>query len=196
MPQETAATVMVSAVFLRGSLVGTVVVLPEPAAETVMTAAVALPWPDAPGRTVRFPLLPPEPLTVVLPLRQVAENGPTVVPPTRTLATVASASPAPALTRTPLATTAPDLVETDPPPVLIAPLLDTLGCGARDSVPLTEMPLATEMVSACAGVRHDVAPAARRAPMLSPVSMTRVWALWNADVVMMVAFYRCGLNFS
>ncbi|OXM43451.1 hypothetical protein CFP75_38410 [Amycolatopsis alba DSM 44262] len=181
---------MVSVVFLRGSLVGVVVALPDPAAETVMTAAVALPWPDVPGRTVRFPLLPPEPLTVVLPSRHLAENGPTVVPPTRTLATVASAIPAPALTLIPLATTAPDLVETDPPPVLTAPPLDTVGCVARDSAPLTEMPLAAEMVSACAGVRHEVVPAARNAPMLRPVSMMRALTRWKVVVVMVGSFCR------
>jgi hypothetical protein len=165
-PQDTVATCTVIGFF-------------EPGAVTVMVAAVPLGPPDAPGATVRLPMLRAAAVTVVMPLWHVAENGPTLVPPTRTLATVASAMPAPARSEIPLATTAPDGEDADPPPVVIAPLLLTDGTGPECSPPLTAMPDALEAEPAADaagfGARAAVNAAAptTRAPRPAPASANR-----------------------
>ncbi|QYN18917.1 hypothetical protein [Amycolatopsis sp. DSM 110486] len=129
----------------------TVIAVFEPGVVTTMVAAVPLGPPDLPGVTVRFPVLCAAPLIVVTPFRHLAEKGPTLVPPTRTVATVASASPAPARSDIPLAATAPDREDADPPPVCTAPLLLTVGAGPKCSPPVTSIPLAEEAeVAACA----------------------------------------------
>jgi hypothetical protein len=184
-PQLTVATVTVIAVPAVGLLdvgppdplvrVGAVLVV------TVMTPAV--PWP--PGETFRLPVPALGALVVVAPLRQVAVNGPTVVPPTRTEATRASANPAPAWRLMPLATTAPLGLETEPPADLIAPLLDTLGRAERCSPPATEIPVAVEVAvaaaraggAAVAGVQLEarvVRAPMRSAPAPAAVSVVRV----------------------
>ncbi|WP_432854908.1 hypothetical protein ACQPXB_21175 [Amycolatopsis sp. CA-161197] len=136
-PQDTVATCTVTAFF-------------EPGVVTVIVAAVPLGPPDAPGDTVRLPALRAAALMVVTPLWHFAEKGPTLVPPTRTLATVASASPAPARRVMPLATTAPDGDEADPPPERMVPLLAIEGAGPKCSPPSTLMPPAVDVLVAAA----------------------------------------------
>jgi hypothetical protein len=95
----------------------------------------------------------------------------------------------------PLATTAPLGLDTEPPAVLIAPLLDTLGrAGFRVSPPETEIPVAVDVAAAdaraggaaVAGVQLEarvVRVPMRSAPAPAAASVVRVVFMTNLQEV-------------
>jgi hypothetical protein len=96
----------------------------------------------------------------------------------------------------PLATTAPLGLETEPPAVLIAPLLDTLGRAERCSPPETEIPVAVEVAAAAAARAGGAAVAGlqlearvvrvpmRSAPAPAAASVVRVVFMTNLQEVL------------